>query len=131
MPTEQPDGSSNLSHLLDDGLDDDMAALPLDSLDSLDTYHISSSKRANEQPASEQPVKQAKLDEAAAGSAVAMTAPIEFAEYDQYNTADLLSLPEWSECGAGQESDTSEVVKQMRCQHWPQRTSNIARVRLH
>ena len=97
--------SGGLVHLLDDDLDDDMAALPLASFD---TFNTASHKRARDEPIAPQPTKRSadgsfrqvveSVEEEQAGTAESVEpaavdnaeqAETEFAAYHQYGVADL------------------------------------------
>ena len=133
-PTE-PTGGSSIAQLLDDELDDDMAALPLDVLE---VYTAPPTKRPNEEPTSEQQAKR-RQDSAAGATERAMEAASsddsqqadsEFAEYEQYNTAELLRLPEWGGCAASSDLESAEVQREMR-RRCRQHTTTAYRTRRH
>ena len=90
-------GSGDIARLLDDGLDDAMAALPLDT-----DNQPSKRRRSDDEPSTSDDVQQTVH---------------EFASYDNYSAADLLTLQEWSELAARRTFETMEIIKHMRRQH--------------
>ena len=104
MRADERDSSARSMQLMDDGLDEEMAALPFDAPE--EAFHSPPAKRGSDEAADGEPLAKRQQTEAC-----------ELAALEQCSTADLLSLQEWSDFAARQELETDEVVRQMQRQH--------------